>query len=170
MKRISIRAVPPRATLAIVALALIAGAVTGGERHLATPAAEAQLPAAPAALEPVQGGDDVLIETRQRAPRTANDLFAAASWTPKPPPAPSPAPVVVPRPPEAPALPYKYSGRFVKGGEVVVYLLRQDELLLVQAGSVIGADYRVDAISERQISFTYLPLGLPQFLDVPQAP
>jgi len=42
--------------------------------------------------------------------------------------------------------------------------LRGEELISIEAGQKIEPDYRVDAITEESIRFTYLPMKTPQVL------
>lgn len=69
-----------------------------------------------------------------------------------------------PAPPQqaAPALPFRYVGTLLQNGRREVLLMRGAELHSVAAGESIDGEYRVDAIGESTISFTYLPLKLKQ--------
>jgi len=65
--------------------------------------------------------------------------------------------------PVAPPLPFKYFGRLTENGKTDVFVMRGEDLLAVAAGETLG-EYRVDAVSESSISFTYLPLKTKQTL------
>jgi hypothetical protein len=90
--------------------------------------------------------------------RVAGNLFAARSWQPPPPPAPAAAPAP---PPRAPELPYRYLGRLEDGDQVVVFLLQGNRELVVRQGDQLP-NYRVDEITRRGMSMTYLPLNATQ--------
>lgn len=65
---------------------------------------------------------------------------------------------VLPPPPTAPPLPFTAVGAIKESGsEATAFLRQNDALLLVRAGEKLGA-YRVEAITEQRIEFTYLPL------------
>lgn len=156
------RDIPKRAAIAVVALVLLATGVTGRESPSApVPVSLRQLPDS-------QPQDvDIQLLLRKRNGRETTDLFASRSWVPPAPPAPpAPAPAAEPpSPPQAPPLPFKYLGRMVKPDATLVYLLKGEEMFVVEAGTTL-ADYRIDAISYSEISFVYLPLGTKQVLTV----
>jgi hypothetical protein len=64
----------------------------------------------------------------------------------------------------APPLPFRYIGRIVQDGRAEVLLLRGAQHFAVSAGDSIGAQYRVERVSESEIVFTYLPLNIEQSL------
>ncbi len=88
------------------------------------------------------------------------DAFEARSWAP-PPPKPAPPP-----PPQAPPLPFRYIGKMIEDGKIVVFLARQDSNFAVRAGDRLGVDYQVDEIGPAAITLTYLPLGQKQTLAI----
>ena len=63
----------------------------------------------------------------------------------------------------APPLPFKYVGKMLDGDKLAIFLTRGDESLSVAAGDTVG-EYRVDKVTELEISFTYLPLKTKQSL------
>lgn len=81
--------------------------------------------------------------------------------------APPPPP---PPPPAAPPLPFRYLGKVVNDGNTSVYVVSGDKDHAAAPGSVIDGAYRVEALSETAIVFTYLPLGLQQTLSIAEAP
>jgi hypothetical protein len=87
------------------------------------------------------------------------DAFEARSWLPPPPP---PKKVE----PQAPPLAFKYFGKIVDGGQVVVFLSRNERSFAVRAGDTLDAQYRVDAISDTGMTLTYLPLNVQQTLQI----
>lgn len=100
------------------------------------------------------------------------DIFAAKSWyVPPPPPAPAPRAVAVavaPATPVAPPLPFKYAGHLgAFHSKDVVYLLKAERVLVVSVGEVVEETYRLDAMNESQLTFTYLPLDVQQVLPIP---
>jgi hypothetical protein len=96
---------------------------------------------------------------------SAVDPFTPISFLP-PPPAPTPvdrsvATVVVPPPPApvAPPFPFRYLGRMTGiDGTTGVYIASDQELLQVRAGQLVAGGFRVDAIDDKQIALTYVPL------------
>ncbi len=69
-----------------------------------------------------------------------------------------------PPPPEAPPLPYTYIGRLIEHGKTAVFLTIQDRVAIARIGDTLDGRYRVEAISERAITFNYLPLEIRQQL------
>ena len=161
MTTVLIRRIPPRAVVAVVALALLASLVSGREKpQLAAPSAEENMHTAPgvADLDPEK--------LKRPAPQPALavvDPFAA------PPPAAPPAHQQTPAPavPSAPPLPFRYVGRAVEDGRTAVFLERGNVNYSVAQGEQAGRDYRVERITEASVTFTYLPLGEHQTLVVP---
>ena len=103
------------------------------------------------------------------------DPFAPRNWQPAPVPPPAPvAPAVVeqaapPPAPTAPPLPYKYMGRFVDGGEVVVYLAKGDETVLAHANDTLQSTYKILAIKADAVEMEYLPTGERQAVPIPSS-
>lgn len=166
------RDIPAAAAVAIVALVLLAGVVSGREPAAIPDSAapmEKRLP------EPLNSIDEIDLKrmVRERGNRDIEDLFA----DPAPPPAPKaaiapPAPEIklAPEPPpapEAPALPFTYLGQMKKGERVIVYLLKNQEMLLAETGQTLESQYQVGDISDSAVQFVYLPLGTKQVLSIP---
>lgn len=167
MKALIARDIPPRAAAVVVTLALLASIVTGREQP---PVPEAPQPAADRVAAPAQElALDKLV--RRRAEHDVEDLFASHSWAP-PAPAVLPAAPVEPAPPPQPAvpvappLPFTYLGRMVKSERTLVYVLKGEDMLLVEAGQTLG-EYRVEGISDSAVSFFYVPSGTRQTLSFP---
>ncbi len=167
MKDRFVRDIPSAAAVAVVALVLLAGVVTGREPASAP---EAIAPAEKRIPEPFNTVEELDLKklVRERKDREIQDLFA----NPAPVVAPAPALEVkaVPEPPPAPAappLPYAYLGQMKKGERVIVYLLRNQEMFLAEAGQTLETDYRVEGISDSDVAFVYLPLGTKQVLSIP---
>lgn len=93
------------------------------------------------------------------------DLFPPRTWVPPPPP-PRPYVAPPPPPPSPPPLPFKYLGRWVDDGKLTVFLVQGEQPLPVQPGQVLAGTWRVDAITARQVSFTYLPLDMQSTLGI----
>ena len=74
--------------------------------------------------------------------------------------------VVAPPPPVAPPMPYQFSGALVSEGQLQIFLAKGDSIISVGLGETIEGGYRVDAIDERQITLTYLPLEQKQVIPV----
>lgn len=64
--------------------------------------------------------------------------------------------------PALPPLPYRYVGTLRADGRLELLLMRGGQLYSVAAGDVIDGEYRVDALTDSSISFTYLPLKAKQ--------
>ena len=143
--------------LGIAAVGALASVVAGRER----PSIDVVEPAAGIESR-IQASDDFdIAKLERRADEGAKgDPFAPRNF----------APVVPPQQdsakrekPAAPPLPFKYVGRMLDGDKHAVFLMRGDESLSVAAGDTIG-EYRVDKVTELEISFTYLPLKTKQSL------
>ena len=94
------------------------------------------------------------------------DLFATKSWIP-PPPVVSTAPVKPP-PPSAPPLPFRYVGQMTDStGQLLVYLARGEDVLIVRVGEQLAGSYRLDSIDEAKLVLTFIPLNQQQMLVIP---
>ena len=178
MRRFFARDIPPRATIAVVALVLAATIVTGRDtppRGEAVRTSLAPTPSPQTAGAP-QDQPQVRIVKRQRTGEPNTDLFAPHSWVPKPPPPPPAAPqtIVLPEatpqkaePPAPPPLPFRYLGQLESRQRAMVFLLRGEEILLVSAGQVVDNTYRIETIADSTVDFVYLPLTARQSLAIP---
>jgi hypothetical protein len=88
------------------------------------------------------------------------DALEVRSWAP-PPAKPAPPP-----PPQAPPLPFKYLGKIMDGGQVVVFLAKQDNNYMVREGDKLDNNYQIDEIKAGMMTLTYLPLGQKQTLAI----
>lgn len=124
---------------------------------------------APAATVPPAAPTEP-VSAREVEPRA--DLFAAHSWyvaPPPPPPAPPPAPVAPP-PPQAPPLPFAFLGKLQEPERLRVFLVRGERTYTVSEGDVLDGAYRVERVTDTQISLTYLPLNQIQTLALGSRP
>lgn len=174
-----------QSVVASVGLVLLASLVLGGETRHQEAVLSAPKPVASAApAPPPQASDDLEVEKLHRSKRVEPivDVFApkvvaaplpvalrAAAPPPLAEPA-VPAPPPAPPAPAAPPLPFRYFGRIVNGDKTSVYVLNGDKDHAVAVGSTIEGAYRVDALSDTTIVFTYLPLGLQQTLSIVEGP
>jgi hypothetical protein len=96
------------------------------------------------------------------------DIFAARSWQPAPPP-PAQSTAPVDTRPRIPSLPFVYAGQLgdPQTGKVIVYLTRGDAVYTASVGDMLDDQYRLEAISDRQITFVYLPTKEQQTLAIP---
>lgn len=101
---------------------------------------------------------DKLAQTPSR--EAVRDAFEARSWAP-PPAKPAPPP-----PPQAPPLPFTYVGKIMEGGQITVFLARQDRSYVVKRGETLDGTYRVDEINAASMQLTYLPLDQKQTLAI----
>ena len=69
----------------------------------------------------------------------------------------------------APPLPFRYVGQVSVNGKHEVLLMRGERLFALSPGQQVDAQYRVERVTASVITFTYLPLGLSQNLELPGA-
>lgn len=100
----------------------------------------------------------------------AGDLFAARSWKA----APALASVteqpvnltpVVPIP-SVPPMPFQFVGRLTDHADLQVFLQSGEKIYVVRKGDVIDETWRIEGISDAELSFVYLPLHVSQTLSV----
>ena len=153
-----------RAAIVVVALAAVAGAVTGREK----PAVEVVEPKAAVRAEPVVTVAEIDLDKLRRGDAAApqGDPFGRLDFAPTPRPQQQHQAEAPPPAPAAPALPFKYFGKLTQNGKTEVYVMRGDELLTVTAGQKIDHEYSVESITESAIGFTYLPLKTRQSLEL----
>jgi hypothetical protein len=149
-----------RALFAVLALALLASVVTGREKPALEVVAHEAVPAQAAASD----GIDLAKLERPALQASHADPFARRSFA-----VPTQVVSVEAAKPAAPPLPFRYIGRLIEGGKTETFVMRGDEPISIAAGQQIDAEYRVDAITDSSIRFTYLPLRLKQSLDLAQA-
>lgn len=153
------RDIPPRAAAAVVALALVASVVAGREKP-SQELIEVQKP-----LQQKLGNEAELDvdKLRRQLPQPGEaDPFAPRSF--------APAPKVAhaaPAKPTAPPLPFTYLGKVVDGGKTSIFVARGDENYSLEPGQTIGGTYRVDRITDSDVTFTYLPMKTRQTLRIP---
>lgn len=147
-----------RLAVTVGALILIVGVVAGREK----PALELVQEKAPRAAAAADDGIDLDKLRRGEASLPQNDPFARMKGMEKQ----AAAAPQAPAKPVAPPLPFQYFGKLTEKGKTEVFVMRGQDLLSLAAGQNLG-DYRVDQVSERSISFTYLPLKTKQTLDLP---
>jgi len=94
---------------------------------------------------------------RRKFSAQAGDLFSPKSWV-------SPPPPTKPQPPSPPPLMFKYLGKVTEGEETRVFLALAENNYVVKPGETINNQYRVDAVTDHTITFTYIPLNAKQML------
>jgi hypothetical protein len=146
------RDIPKRPAAIALVLIAIAGVVAAREK----PAID-RLEARPPQIEKAAAAPDIDLARLRRSEANApqNDPFAPRSFERAVQHAGAGAPAA---PPSAPALPFTYFGKLIENGKTEVFVMRGDELISIAAGQKIDGEYRVDAITESSIVFTYLPL------------
>ena len=103
----------------------------------------------------------------------AGDLFAARSWKAAPPLASvtekpvNVAPVV--QVPTAPPMPFQFIGRIDDRTDLQVFLQNGEKIYVVRKGDVIDETWKIEGISDLELSLVYLPLHLSQTLSVGSA-
>ena len=103
----------------------------------------------------------------------AGDLFAARSWKAAPTlasvteQAVNVAPVV--QAPTAPPMPFQFIGRMDDRTDLQVFLQNGEKIYVVRKGDVIDETWKIEGISDLELSLVYLPLHLSQTLSVGSA-
>jgi len=142
--------------IALAAAGLVASVVAGRER----PAAEIVEPAARIDAR-VRVADDLDLSRLERGADegATTDLFASRSFSPEG----AKGASAKSEKPGVPPLPFAYIGKVIEDGKLAVFLSRGADSLSVAAGDTIG-EYRVDSVTDREITFIYLPLKTKQKL------
>lgn len=81
-----------------------------------------------------------------------------------------PAVVLPAPPPQAPALPFRFLGRYVEDGKTVVFLQHNDQNFAARVGDVLQQDYKVQAVTASAMTFIYLPLNQSLNLEIGALP
>lgn len=108
------------------------------------------------------------LQRRKFSPQ-AGDIFSGKTWIPPPSAAAAAAAAMKPQPPSPPPLLFKYLGKLTDGDETQVFLALADRNYVVKPGEVINDQYRIDAVNDQTITFTYLPLNARQTLSTSRA-
>ncbi|MBX9792743.1 MAG: hypothetical protein K2Y02_00445, partial [Burkholderiaceae bacterium] len=90
---------------------------------------------------------------------TAGDLFEPVAWQSVAALAQAAAAAPPPPQPVAPPFPYAYLGGLLEDGVRTTFFTQGDRVLPVKAGDTVDAVYRVDQMTEKQMTLTYLPLN-----------
>jgi len=155
-----------RAGIPVLALALIASVVVGRERPsevAAEPAA--RIPArvdSRAALEQDLDLSKLHREVAEVKVEPGADPFARRSFG-----SPAAAAAGPQAPAGAPALPFRYLGKAIEDGKLTVFLMRGNDSFSVSSKQALDEQYRVDKVTETQVTFTHLPSKQKQTLDIP---
>lgn len=168
------REISPRAAGALVVLALIATVVASREAPTPRPDIPAPSDILPARQPAAMAGLDLSrLQRRADTPtEPAGNLFAQRISGPLAPPGPSgtggngqdAGPVAAI--PTAPALPFQYLGKLTENRRLQVFLMKDASLYTVAAGQVLENLYKVERVTEESVTFTYLPLGTSQILEI----
>ena len=100
------------------------------------------------------------------------NMFQSQSWYVAPPPPPKvkpepPPPPPPPAPPQAPPLPYSFTGSFQEpGGKLIVYLSKGNSLFMVSQGDMLESSYKIESVNKSQMVLVYLPLNIRQNLRI----
>ncbi|MEX3772630.1 hypothetical protein [Pseudomonas sp. MYb118] len=104
----------------------------------------------------------------------AGDLFGARSWKAAPTLASvteqpvNVAPVV--QAPTVPPMPFQFVGRLDDRSDLQVFLQSGEKIYVVRKGDVIDDTWRLEGITDLELSLVYLPMHLSQTLSVGSAP
>jgi hypothetical protein len=150
--------------LLAIGLVLVAGAsIVAGREQTAPEALEAR----PARSEPAAATPEIdlaKLERREAAAPQGDPFaprnFAAVKQATAPRAAASPE-----APKGPPPLPFTYAGWMTQDGKTEIFIARGDELISIEVGQKIDAQYRVDSITEERIAFTYLPMKKRQSIE-----
>lgn len=127
--------------------------------ELAKPVAGTNSPA-PGAIDTAPGSAPASPAAAQRLALSRANLFPEQTWFVAPPPPPPPPPAnVLPPPPQAPALPFRYMGRWQEAHQTTYYLTRGTLPVSVRAGQVLDGVWRLEPVTGSLLNFTYLPLN-----------
>jgi len=162
--RISRRTVV-RASIPVLALALIASVVVGRERPTEVTPEPARAPVridSRAALDQDLDLSKLHREIAEAKVEPANDPFARRSFGPAGQPQ-----AAAPQAPTAPQLPFRYLGKAIEDGKLTVFLMKGNDSYAVHSKQALDNEYRVDKVTETQVVFTYVPLKQKQTLDIP---
>lgn len=121
------------------------------------------------------GKSDISLDKLKRTPqkKAGKNLFVTKSWGAAPQrsarqrsSATVTQPVQAPTAPVAPPLPFAYMGKMLdeESGRLVLYLAKGDVPYSVTVGEVIDGTYKVEAVSETELTLIYLPLNTKQKL------
>jgi hypothetical protein len=169
--KLSLKPTLKKALLAIAAAGLVASVVTGREKpSLAVAEPAARVSSRVQVHQGIGGEHDLDLAKLERpadegarADPFANRSFAGPRIQG---PAQKAVALAPPTPPAAPPLPFQYFGKLTENGKTEVYVMRGAELISIARGQTIGAEYRIDQVSDSSISFTYLPLKMKQTMDL----
>ncbi len=129
---------------------------------LATPqraAAPARMQAVASSAVSVAVPPATVLASTPRFAKADGNLFAVRHWQASPL-AGASVVEVAPTPEPPPVLPFKYLGKLVEGGEVVVFLAQGNQIHLARRGDVL-AGYRVDDLRADGMHFTHLARNAP---------
>ena len=169
--------IPVRAAAVVAALALVASVVSGRERPESAPPAPAS--ASPPAPEVALEQMDVTALKLARAldpatgePAPSSAFLPATNVLGQEGEAPSPepqrtAPVRAAPHRAAPPLPFTYLGQMIDEGKTTVFVAKGEDHYGLQPGLVIDDAYKVERITDTQVTFLYVPLGVRQVMAVP---
>ena len=107
------------------------------------------------------------LDARQRAladaaaarSSAARALFEPVAWPSAAARVQASAPPPPPPKPLAPPFPYAYLGGLLEDGVRTTFFTKGDRVLPVKAGDTVDAVYRVDQMTEKHMTLTYLPLN-----------
>jgi hypothetical protein len=99
----------------------------------------------------------VALPSRRHYQSRTSALFAVRSWQP----APAPTPTALA--PKAPALPFRYLGKQLDGNDITVFVDQGSRTHLLHKGDVL-ANYKVEEVTQADMTFVYLPLNEKQRL------
>jgi len=119
-----------------------------------------------------KAGQDAAAPIKDLSP--AGDLFAARSWKPAPTLATVTEQPINPTPvaqtPSLPPVPFQFIGKIDDRRDLQVFLQNGEKIYVVRSGDVIDDTWRLERISDLELSLVYLPLHVSQTLSVGSAP
>ena len=107
------------------------------------------------------------LPSREAIGKARGELFGPRGWAPAAPVAARrQAATPVPEKPVAPPIPYRIAGQVVAEDGMRVVLSKGERVFELRQGETTEEGYRLDAIAPHALSFTYMPLGLKQELQL----
>lgn len=120
------------------------------------------------------GQNTTLLKIKSRSEvQDISNSFAAQQWTPPVKAVAVRARNVASQPdasPQAPALPFRFLGRYIEDGQTIVFLAFNEQNLAVKVGDTLQQTYKVQAVTTSAMTLVYLPLNQTQILDIGPLP
>jgi hypothetical protein len=107
------------------------------------------------------------LPAREAIGKPQGELFGPRSWAP---PKAAERAVAIPEKPAPPPIPYRIAGQVIGENGMRVVLSKGDRVFEVRQGETLEDGYRVEAITPQSVTFSYVPLGVRQEVQVAGTP